>query len=255
MTNAIILSAGQGRRLSPLTDARPKCLVVVGGRTILEWQLHALAAAGVRAATVVTGFGAAAVEAALRTFAVDIRVETLFNPFFSVSDNTGSCWLARDLATEDSLLLNGDTLFDADVPRRLLREAGEGVSVTVDVKDRYDADDMKVRFSGDRLSAIGKRLTGPVDGESIGMLRFRGAGGARFRAALAEALADPARLSTWYLSIIDDMARTENGVGVVRLRGERWCEVDFPADIPVAEATVAGFGPARAADAARRARA
>src|SRR5690606_31501919 len=62
---AVVLSAGQGRRLLPLTADRPKCLVELSGRSVLEWQLRALEAAGVREAVVVTGFGAASVDAEL----------------------------------------------------------------------------------------------------------------------------------------------------------------------------------------------
>ncbi|MEO0957914.1 MAG: sugar phosphate nucleotidyltransferase, partial [Pseudomonadota bacterium] len=53
-TNAVILSAGRGKRLSPLTDNKPKCLVEIGGRTILEWQLRAIAANGIDRVAIVT---------------------------------------------------------------------------------------------------------------------------------------------------------------------------------------------------------
>ena len=63
---AIILSAGQGRRLLPLTENRPKCLIPLATRSLLEWQLRNLAQAGVREAVVVTGFGADQIEGARR---------------------------------------------------------------------------------------------------------------------------------------------------------------------------------------------
>lgn len=235
MTNAVILSAGQGKRLSPLTDSRPKCLIEVGGRTVLHWQLHGLAANGVARATVVTGFGHEAVEAALRASPPPLAVETLYNPFYHVADNIGSCWLARDLIGDDSLLLNGDTLFEPAALGRVLAEATAPVTVTADAKPRYDADDMKIRTEGDRLTAIGKTLADPVDGESIGLLRFLGEGGRRFGVRMLAVLAEREALKRWYLSIIHEMAQ-EGGVGVVRLRGERWCELDFPTDLPAAEA-------------------
>src|ERR671910_646440 len=110
---AVILCAGQGRRLLPLTDFSPKCLLRIAGRPVLEWQLRALAANGITDVTVVTGFGADAVEQALRRMgAVAEGVRTLFNPFFAVSDNAGSCFLARGLLRDsDAVLLNGDTVF------------------------------------------------------------------------------------------------------------------------------------------------
>ncbi|MEM1315737.1 MAG: phosphocholine cytidylyltransferase family protein [Pseudomonadota bacterium] len=243
MTNAILLSAGQGRRLSPLTDARPKCLVPVGGRTLLEWQLHALAACGVRDVAVVTGYEARAVSAALKTSTADVEARSLFNPFYGVADNIGSCWTARDLIGEDTVLINGDTLFDRRVLARVLEEATAPITVTVDVKPAYDADDMKVRSSGNALTAIGKTLTDPIDGESIGLLRFQAGGGAAFARRMEEMLQDPATLSKWYLTIIDDMARDAAApeVGVVRIDGLPWAEVDFLHDLPIAADRVAGF--------------
>ena len=60
---AIILSAGQGRRLLPHTESRPKCALAVAGRAILDWQLHQAALAGIDEAVVVTGFHADVVDA------------------------------------------------------------------------------------------------------------------------------------------------------------------------------------------------
>ncbi len=240
MTNAVILSAGQGKRLSPLTDARPKCLVPIAGRTILEWQMRALAEAGVEEIAVVTGFCADAVEALIKTTNVPVEVETVFNPFYTVADNIGSCWAAKDLIGSDTLLLNGDTLFEPAIAERVIAEAEAPISVTVDAKESYDSDDMKIRAEEGRLTAIGKTLELPVDGESIGMIRFRGEGGARFGAAMRAALSDPATLNRWYLSIIDELAQ-QGGVGVVSIAGLAWSEIDFLRDLPIAERKVASF--------------
>jgi L-glutamine-phosphate cytidylyltransferase len=240
VTNAVLLGAGQGRRLSPLTDSRPKCLVEIAGRPLLEWQLRALAAAGVAKATVVTGFGAAAVETALALIAPPIPVTCRHNPFFAVADNIGSCWIARDLFGDDTLLINGDTLFDPRIPARVIEEARAPVSVTIDRKGDYDVDDMKVRLDGERLVRIGKKLEAPIDGESIGMLRFRAGGGARFANALDAALRDPASLSRWYLSVIDTLA-DEGEVGTVSIQGLPWAEVDYPHDLPIAASRVGAF--------------
>ncbi len=240
MTNAVILSAGQGRRLSPLTDARPKCLVPIAGRPILEWQLRSLADAGIDEIAVVTGFCADAVEAMLMTTNVPAEVRTLFNPFYSVADNIGSCWAAKDLIGPDTLLLNGDTMFEPEIVTRLLERATAPISVTIDSKGMYDSDDMKILRDGDRLTAIGKTLELPVDGEAIGMIRFQRDGGERFVAAMRSALNDQAMLKRWYLSIIDELAR-EGGVGVVSIEGLTWSEIDFPRDLPIAESKVARY--------------
>ncbi|NIQ95884.1 MAG: nucleotidyltransferase, partial [Desulfuromonadales bacterium] len=69
---------------------------------------------------------------------------TIFNPFYTVADNIGSCWAAKDLIGEDTLLLNGDTLFEPAIAERVIETAEAPISVTVDRKDSYDADDMKI---------------------------------------------------------------------------------------------------------------
>lgn len=240
MTNAVILSAGQGKRLAPLTDLCPKCLVRVGGQPVLYWQLRALAAAGIEDVTIVTGFGAEMVETAVRTMNLPRLPETLFNPFFTVADNIGSCWMARERIVEDTVLLNGDTIIDPRILRRVLDEAEDPISVTIDRKPGYDDDDMKIRRDGRRLTAIGKTLAAPVDGESIGLLRFRGDGGHRFVTAMRAALADEATLRRWYLSIIDQLAQT-GVVGTVAIDGLPWTEIDFPRDLPIAESRITRF--------------
>ena len=87
----IILSAGQGSRLLPLTDDWPKCLLSLGRQTILGVQLSALKAGGASEVVIVTGFRTAAVEkAAEQACEPGFRVRTLFNPFYNVADNLAS---------------------------------------------------------------------------------------------------------------------------------------------------------------------
>ena len=113
---AIILSAGQGRRLLPLTKNAPKCLLPISGKPIIEWEIDALVARGIVNITVVTGFESNAVEAVLQQrYANRAHINIIFNPFFEVADNLVSCWVARSAMNHDFLLLNGDIIFDPEV--------------------------------------------------------------------------------------------------------------------------------------------
>lgn len=235
MTNAIVLSAGRGKRLTPLTDTAPKCLVRLHGRPLLEWQLRSLAACGVTRVSVVTGFGAADVACALRAFGLPMEARTIFNPFYAVADNIGSAWAAAAAFGPDTVLINGDVVFEPAVLERVLATDGSDIAVTVSAKADYDADDMKVLIENDRLARVSKRLTGPVSGESIGMIRFRRGGSARFLAGLRAVLETPEGTGLWYLSVIDALAR-EGGVGVTRVDGLTWAELDFPVDLRAVEA-------------------
>ena len=92
---AIVLSAGQGRRLLPLTESAPKCAVDLHGRSLLDWQIDHLLDSGVDEVVVVTGFGAERVDALLARRQDRVPVRSLYNPFFEVADNLASCWYRR----------------------------------------------------------------------------------------------------------------------------------------------------------------
>lgn len=233
IAHALILSAGKGSRLLPLTADRPKCLIDFAGRSLLEWQLDALKAAGIERTTVVTGFRADLVDAVA---AARPGVTTLFNPFYHVADNLGSVWMARAAFAEDTLLLNGDTLISPDLVARVLATEVAPITVTIDEKPAYDADDMKVWREGNRLHRIGKTLEPhETNAESIGLLAFRGAGGSIFTGAVEQIMHTPAGTASWYLKVIDALAPAER-IGVCPIVGHDWAEVDFPEDLAPARA-------------------
>jgi choline kinase len=243
---AIILSAGQGSRLGHLTHDRPKCLIEFAGRALLDRQLDALAANGIDDVVVVTGFRDDQIEAALARRSGGPRVRTLFNPFYKVADNLGSLFMARHELVGDAIVWNGDTLVSDELMRRVIANRDQaGICVTIDRKDRYDNDDMKVIASEDgRLRAIGKRLSSGVNAESIGLLAFRGDGAARFRRAIESAMRTSEGTTIWYLRVIHHLAQTSD-VWTYDISGEQWGEVDFPEDIASAEALCLDWDAAR----------
>lgn len=250
---AIILSAGQGSRLGHMTDDRPKCLIEFNGRTLLDRQLDTLAANGVEEAVVVTGFHDELVNATVdrrRQAGEGPAVRTVFNPFYKVADNLGSLFIARDHIAGDLLVWNGDTLVSEALMARVVDNAQEGICVTIDRKDRYDEDDMKVIADPDgRLRAIGKRISEGVNAESIGLLAFRAGGAERFREAIDKAMRTSEGTTIWYLRVIHHLA--QNGeVWTFDIQGEEWGEVDFPEDVASAEALVERWDEARKAKAA-----
>jgi choline kinase len=241
MKKAIILSAGQGSRLGHLTDDRPKCLIEFNGRTLLDRQLDALAANGVEEAVVVTGFRDDQIEAALaRRGNAGPRVRTVYNPFYKVADNLGSLFVAREELEGDLLVWNGDTLVSEALMSRVVGNRDrQGICVTIDRKDDYDDDDMKVVVAEDGgLEAIGKRISEGVNGESIGLLAFRGDGARRFRMAIEKAMRTTEGTTIWYLRVIHQIAQ-EAPVWTFDIQGEEWGEVDFPPDVEAARALTA----------------
>jgi len=241
---AIILGAGQGKRLLPLTSDRPKNTIELAGRTMLAWQVEHLNRCGVEQIHVVTGFKAEAQDREidrLRREYPDCEFSTIFNPFYKVADNLVSCWMAADRMDDEFVLVNGDTLFHESVLRRLLASQRAPVTLAIDKKDHYDEDDMKVHLDGTQLLEIGKDLpTDRVNGESIGMLYFRGDGPGIFRSMLERIMSADGALEIWYLSAIGAIAQ-QHVVRTQSISGLEWCEVDFPVDKTRAEDIVAGW--------------
>lgn len=230
---AVLLSAGQGRRLLPLTENCPKCLIDLSGLTVLEWQIRSLAEAGVTETVIVTGFRADTVDEKIRTIDIPgMKLRTLYNPFYSLADNLASCWIARHEMKGPFLILNGDTLIEPAIAARVLSNEPAPISVTIDRKPTYDADDMKVQMEGDNLVAIGKTL--PLDivnGESIGFLRFSEAGAALFVKEIERSLREPEGLTSFYLLAIGRIAKANPGqVKTTSIEGMEWGEMDYPAD-------------------------
>jgi choline kinase len=241
---AIILSAGQGRRLFPVTRELPKCLVPVdGSRTLLEVQLRELAAHGVRDAIVMGGFGIEKVERFAESHPVPkLAVRVRYNPFFNQADNLITAWLASRDFDGDCLLLNGDTLFEGAVVRRLLTSPPHAVTIVVNRKSSYDDDDMKVRIDGGWVRAIGKDLSpGEAHGEAIGMTLLRGPGPGLLREALERLVRRFGQQRTYYTAALGELAQA-GGVRPCAMDGLWWGEVDSLEDLEVARKAYAARG-------------
>ncbi|MBT7953002.1 MAG: phosphocholine cytidylyltransferase family protein [Gammaproteobacteria bacterium] len=235
-----MLSAGQGRRLLPLTENQPKCLLPIAGKSVLQWQLDALLDSGIENISVVTGFHSDLVEQLLESeYPKKPGIKILYNPFFSVSDNLASCWQARSHMNNDFLLINGDTVFEADLLKHVLASPSAPITLTIDQKSTYDEDDMKVELEGMQVRHVSKILTTEQShAESIGMLYFRENGPERFRNSIEKAMRKPAGLKSWFLFVVDALAG-ENLVQACVISGMRWAEIDFIVDLESAEKLLA----------------
>jgi len=240
----LILGAGQGKRLLPLTEEIPKALLDIGGRRLIERQIDAFAACDVKEFIVLTGYRADLMDEVLAGVAAEnpqLSITTLYNPFYAVADNLASCWMARPQMDSDFIQVNGDNLFQADMVATLLAAPEAPVTAAIAHKDEYDNDDMKVMLDGTRLTEIGKTLPlEAVNAEAVGIYRFCGEGPALYADVLHRAMLDPSGLRQWFPSAIGTLAKTAN-VQVCAIDGHEWCEVDFPVDLQQARALVADW--------------
>ena len=102
---AVILAAGVGKRLWPVTQHRPKCLIAIGGQTLLSRYLSSLASVGVQRADVVVGYKQEMIRAAVESQSCGVRVNFLVNEQFH-RGSISSLWVART-ALDDDVLIHG----------------------------------------------------------------------------------------------------------------------------------------------------
>ena len=239
----VILAAGQGKRLLPLTAEVPKALLDIGGKTLVERQIEAFAASGIKDFTVILGYGAGLMEAALVNISrrLGVNISTVFNPFYAVADNLASCWMAREHFIGDVIQVNGDNVFREDLVAKLLAAPSAPLSVAVNLKQSYDSDDMKVILDRGRLTEIGKTLpVDTVDAEAIGFYVFRENGAKAYVDVLEKSMRDPQALKQWFPSAVGTLAKLID-VRTIAIDGLKWCEVDFPVDLQQARQLVASW--------------
>ena len=108
--NAIILAAGMGTRLRPLTNDRPKCLVAVNGVPMVERQVQFLKEKGIDDITLISGYKAEALEYLKERYGVDI----IFNDRYDTCNNINSLYIVKE-RFRDTYVLEGDVFMDRNV--------------------------------------------------------------------------------------------------------------------------------------------
>ncbi|MCD6293241.1 MAG: phosphocholine cytidylyltransferase family protein [Deltaproteobacteria bacterium] len=112
VTTALLLAAGMGTRLYPLTQNEPKCLTLVNGMSILERLISCLKQQGFKRLVVVTGHLENQIRDFLGNRVGDIKIDYVFSPLYKTTNNIYSLWMARKIINEPFLLLESDLVFD-----------------------------------------------------------------------------------------------------------------------------------------------
>lgn len=170
----LVLAAGAGRRLAPLTDDLPKTLLPVQGeRPLLDLTIHNMASVGLTDVAIITGFA----EHRIRDVVPDLQerhgvtIELVHNDHALDRNNAYSLWCARALIRQGVLLCNGDTMHPASVEEDLLAARGPALLLAVDRAKHLGHEEMKIALdSAGTVARISKKLpVAEADGEYIGL--------------------------------------------------------------------------------------
>jgi choline kinase len=224
VTKAIILAAGVGSRLRPLTDALPKCLLEVGGRTILDHEMAALERNGITDVIVVVGYCADRIRRHLGG-----RARYVDNERYEHTNSLYSLWLTRDELASGSLVLNSDVLAPSQLFDRLL-QSPDPDAILVERGDAFEPEDMKVTLQGSHVVDFGKDLVRErAHAHNVGVAQFSAEGGPRLAGCL-ERLVATGHENDWVPAAFREFAGHWPLVAVAT-DGLPWIEIDYPDDL------------------------
>ena len=173
----VILAAGMAKRLRPLTDTKPKCLLEVGGKTLLERTVSAMQQAGITEFVVVTGYRADQIREFLTTHLSPLtsKVTFLHNADYEHNNHIFSLWMAMEVVRgKDFLLMDSDILCDPAAVVRIAQQTEPALALN---RHACGEEEIKVIVDADnRITALNKTCN-PADaiGESVGIEKMTAA--------------------------------------------------------------------------------
>jgi len=228
---ALILAAGLGTRLAPITNDRPKSLVPVNGKPILMKQIENLRENGIMDITIISGYKGDILEREVHKLYPEINI--IESVDYATTNNMFSAYLGRDaVGGSDFLMMNADVYFDADIIKDLI--SFEHPDAIVTEIGQYIEESMKVAQTNGRLSEISKQIT-PENayGTSIDVYKFSKEGGTAFFEKCREYIEDKKELKLWSEVALNDIL--SEVVFKACPMNARWLEIDNHDDLAAAE--------------------
>lgn len=224
---AVILAAGRSTRLYPLTLDKPKSLLDVGGKCLLEYQLDALESCGISELIIVTGYLKHLIEEKVEEVRerYSFPVSFVVNPDFAETNNLYSLWSAREQVADSAFLcLHADVLFHPAILRKAARDAR---NILLVAESEILQETMKLKLDGDRVTGVGKHISmKEASGTFPGIAKFS-AYGSRLFFAEAEGLISQGETNAYFTLAIDSLIGKGEKVGASFTGGLPWIEIDF----------------------------
>jgi L-glutamine-phosphate cytidylyltransferase len=235
VTTALLLAAGTGSRLLPLTQNAPKCLTIVNGISILERLISNLNLHGFKRLVVVTGHLEKNIRDFLGNQIGDIKIDYIFSPLYKTTNNIYSLWMARKIINESFLLLESDIVFDESLlnamlyPDRIavakMKTWMNGTCVTINKSQQ-----VKVFYAGSKAKSFGETRYKTVNIYSISLTSWR-----RIIKLLDKRIA-AGKVNDYYETVFAEMVADGSlSFKNVSFDAKPWYEIDTIADLAKAE--------------------
>ena len=238
---AIILAAGMGKRLGDLTKSNTKCMIEVGGETLVSRLLHQLDEQHLSRIVLVVGYKAQELKDYLATVHIKTPIEFVENVVYDKTNNIYSLYLAKDyLIQEDSLLFESDLILENAVIEKLLNHPYpdlalvdkyeswmDGTVVTIDDENRIQRFIPNSQFKYEEI---------PTYYKTVNVYKFSQHFSSHMYVPFLEAYCTALGKNEYYEQVLRVITMLDNsGIRALPLTGEQWYEIDDIQDLDIAE--------------------
>ena len=213
------MAAGIGKRLHALNLNKPKCLINIGGTTLIRRSVNLLVSKGISDITVIVGYKSDLIRNELNN-----NIAYFENPDFHITNSIKSLWYAKDLLEDDVLLLNGDLYYEHDILDYAINQTNPVVMLADST--RIDKADYRFGFSGNQINRFGKHLTNhETDGEYVGIVRIDQSFIKTFKQTLEEMIT-AGKSNIWWEDVLYSFIEKNIPIHYFDVAGTFWSEVD-----------------------------
>jgi choline kinase len=231
----VILAAGIASRLKPLTDNTPKCLLRVGGKSILEMAVENILEANIKDIIIVTGYLEHKIREYMKERFPQLSVTYIYNEHYKSTNNIYSLWLTKkEVIGDDMIMMDSDIVFDKRILTTLINSEYKSCLAL----KRHEVNDEEIKVKADkdgRVLDISKEVN-PSDaaGESIGIELFKKEALAALFTILDRKILKENNINVFYETAFQEMT----GLYIVDTTEYFCMEIDTASDLIAAEELV-----------------
>ena len=234
---AIILAAGVGSRIRPLTDNCPKCLLKIGGVTILERMLTNIQACGINEVVFVLGYLQEQIESFVKKSFPELDAHFIVNDRYTETNTGYSLMLTENFVKGSSFVkFDADVVFDQKILESLLASDDQNV-LCIDTEIHLDAEEIKVVVRDDSRVVKASKTVVPTDavGESIGIEKIGPETAILLFAELKEMMAYKENHQEYYEAAYEQLMEKDVPFHALDITGLEWTEIDTIQDFDAAD--------------------
>ncbi|MDA0755569.1 MAG: phosphocholine cytidylyltransferase family protein [Proteobacteria bacterium] len=233
---AIILAAGVGSRIRPLTDNCPKSLLKINGKTILEMMLSHIKTCGINEVIFVLGYLQDQIKNYVKTKFPDLIVQFITNEKYEVTNTGYSLMLTKDFVKNSTFIkFDADVVFDINILKTLIASEYDNC-LCIDKNINLDAEEIKVIIKDDNRVVKASKTVNPLDaiGESIGIEKISGETAHTLFNDLELMMKDEQYHQEYYEAAYERLIEKDVPFYALDISGLRWTEIDTKEDFMLA---------------------